>query len=248
MGLALPDWRLVHPWALHPGRKPTGPIRINPRYASDCFFASDGSRDYSKSGNTLTNSGLLTSGGCIDFPPPSRTVGLTLNDAKNIAALAADDFTIVAAFRPRAYVNLASIFGFGTDTTQQSTASGQIRSILQFNDNYYFWGAGADWDTGIPIDTDGRLHVVAFAKKGSITYVDFYRDGRKLASTASLTGSLSDLNTAGERSIVVGSGHPSAATGPNMLWAGGALWSRCLPDADLCVITRDFYRSMFISA
>jgi hypothetical protein len=102
---------------------------------------------------------------------------------------AAAPWTIAFVHAPTGDVSLSAAFGFGLElvagTNLIETAvftAGWCRSIIDFNSHYYFFGSGADWDTGIAWDTDGNQHVIVFVHDGTNIY--FYRDGVLRASTA----------------------------------------------------------------
>jgi len=239
--LILPDPRMEMPELFEPGRKPIGHVVLRDSVRG-CVFATDGIRDYTSKLNHLTSSNIAKSAGCYDFQSPSLTTGvLSRGNTVGLPTLAAATLTIVAVIKPRSYVSLSNIFGFGRDTATLSVGFG--RYILQFNNNYYFWGMGADWDTGIAYDTDAHQHIIAMVKTGATSF-EFYRDGILRATTTSLTGTLQNL-TAGNREIFVGNGHPSAATGPDMLWGGGAIFDRALTAPEARSITTDFYAQIF---
>lgn len=238
MGLALPDWRLVHPWALHPGRKPTGPIAG--KNLVGCVFLTDGLRDFSGNNNDMQSDGIPFARGGYDFLSAPRGDRLYKLEPIGLPAGSSDAFTIVCAFFPRDYVSLAGVFGFsGRPGVLINPNNGSGRLLIQFNNNYYFWGSAADWDTGVPYDTDGRHHVVAISSSASD--IEFWRDGEKLASGA--RPSLTTLS--GFKYAEAGNGHDGASTGPNLNWRGGAIFNRKLPATDLRSITTNFYTHCF---
>lgn len=215
---------------------------LKPQQARGCFFATDGIRDYSSKNNTLTNANIPQSGGLYDFATPTKSVDLLYkSDPVGMPTGAADPFTIVCVIKPRSYVSLAGVFGFSARSViSVNPSNGQGRILIHFNNNYYFWGSGVDWDTGIQFDTDNCQHIVAIA--ASSTNIYFWRDGVQRASAA--RPSLQNITT-GTEYIEVGNAHSSAATGPDMLWGGGALFNRELTPSELASITTDYYNHLF---
>lgn len=148
---------------------------------------------------------------------------------------AADPWTFACTFSNGTFQSLAQFFGFGylipaNSIDSSGTVNGTYRGLLSFNSNYYFWGAAADWDTGIAFDTDNQLHTAMFVHDGTNIY--FYRDGVQRASTARPGGLIA---TPSGRRFVIGARHtggsasPSAVIGPCRAWnralsAGEAEW------------------------
>jgi hypothetical protein len=126
------------------------------------------------------------------------TGGITLNSGDDyvqrmtggsLPAGATAAFTIAGWVKLASFINLAHVFGFGENPPDVATDGAQ-RGILTFNpgagDNYYFWGANADWDTGIAVDIDNAWHHIAFTASASA--LTFYRDGTQRATTSRPAG------------------------------------------------------------
>lgn len=89
-------------------------------------------------------------------------------------------FTIAGWIKFPAAINLTHFFGFG-GFPSGSPSNGVHRGILQQNGRYSFWGANADWDTGVNVDGDNAWHHLAMTC--SATTLTFYRDGVNRGST-----------------------------------------------------------------
>lgn len=137
---------------------------------------------------------------------------------------AAAPWTISFWHRTRAFVSLSQVFGFGPQLP--ADVNGAHRYVLQYLNNYYFWGASADWDTGIAWDVDDAWHHAAFVCDGSNLY--FHRDG---VQRATRTGLPPGLVTAGTYVTAFGR-HPSGTSSPNCDLDDCFIWSRALSAAE----------------
>lgn len=169
---------------------------------------------------------LSSTGGATQWAQNSAAVGLPT------AALAA--WTIAYAHRTRSYVSLSSPFGWGVDPIVER--QGALRAVLQYNGNYYAWGAAADWDTGIPYDTDGVPHYIVLAFDGASRFL--YRDGvLRASSTAGVSSFVAPVGWSPSTACVWANSRHSAGNCPDADFLGGAVWNRCLTDTDVTVWT-----------
>ncbi len=183
------------------------------------------------------NRGVFSATGAVWSPSvKGSSVSLTLstgridaNPASGLQTLA----TISAPWSMEVWasmtttVNLAAVFGMSLTDPSGSPATGQLRGFLQFggsspNYHVYFWGSGADWDSGIAWNIDGLPHCYLFTSNGGATgTVTLYIDGVSKASGTpggSLTTGTTPRAWAGAR-------HGAAATTFGGKFISGRIWS-----------------------
>ena len=129
-------------------------------------------------------------------------------------------FTIQGWWNNSAYVSTAILFGYGGNAPAGTQTYAAQRYAMENSSDYYWWGWGADWDTGIAIDADSVWHSWAFAWDASNLY--FYRDGVLKATHSGAPGSttaqVADI-TAGSR-YEYGTASPSASLDENRISNG----------------------------
>lgn len=159
------------------------------------------------------------------------TAGVILNGAQLTNGLAAgfaktDPFTISLWHQTPSYVSLSTMFGVGdNDPGVSNGTTGALRLFLQFNNDYYLWGNGADFDTGIALDVDNTVHHAAFTSDG--TTVTFYRDGVALATQTIISGGAGNWITSGT-TVSSGYGHTAAASAPTSKMWDSRIYTRAL--------------------
>lgn len=184
----------------------------------DAYFPGTGTAIPDRTGNSpdLTLAGgagwgtgalgacLTLAGGAGDLAAADNGVGLPVG--------ATDDFTLEVAAELTATTDLAFLFGFGGVPALTGSATKNMRGWLTYgggaSDDLYFWGAGADLDSGVRFDKSGALKVYGLVRKyvaGVSDTLTFFRDGLAVAS-----GDTPSLLTAGT-TITIGSRHPAAA-------------------------------------
>ena len=141
-------------------------------------------------------------------------------------------WTFATTLCSTANVSLSHVFGFGIQYNGATidigaTFYGQYRALLNYSNNYYFWGSSADWNTGIAWDTDGLIHTVMFVSDGASLY--FYRDGVRRATTTLPSGLVTTVSGA---YAVLGNKHQSGANSPSASILSGRAWSRALSASD----------------
>ncbi len=140
-------------------------------------------------------------------------------------------WSFAATLQPFGNVSLSHIVGFnciysGNEIDGGAGRDQKVRGLLNYLNNYYFWGGSTDWNTGIAFDTDGLVHTVMVTHDGST--LRFYRDGVLRGSTARNHTSAS---TSGGY-FVIGNEHSSGAASPNARIISGRGWNRCLSAGD----------------
>src|SRR3989338_2687980 len=170
----------------------------------------EGSGAMAYDGSNYGNTGTLTAGpswtkgkvgsalsfdGTDDYVEKASAIGLPTG--------ATAPFTLSGWVKVSAYVDLSHVFGFGSQMPN-GLNNGTMRSILEYNSNWYFWGAGADWDTGIAFDADNNWHFAVIS--ANATNIFFYRDGVLRASSAR-PAALQTANTY----VTMGSKHSAGA-------------------------------------
>jgi hypothetical protein len=166
-------------------------------------------------------------GGTTESVKQSNAVGLPS---------ATDPFAIECRVCMAGTTSLALTWGFGTDPTSVSTGNG--RYFMMFggtapNNNVYFWGGSADWDTGIPWITDGQFHSYIFSKNSAeiVLYIDGVRRGSTTAPTLFFADSV----------VAAGDRHPSAAGTFTGRMDMGRLFAKHLNDAEAAGLVADPY-------
>ena len=139
--------------------------------------------------------------------------------ASGLPTAASASFTLHAVWWNDVYVSLSSIWGFGV-----GAGSGEHRRILQYNNNFYFWGNSNDWDTGVTWSGLTGLQFVTFTYDGAA--LRLYVDGVLRAGPQAI-----GFATA-EATIVGGGGHPSG-TGPNGRLHEGRIYNRALSPGEV---------------
>lgn len=150
--------------------------------------------------------------------------------AVNLPVAAADAWTISALITVPTYRAIAVIGGFGS-TLPSSTATVQRYMMTQSN-NYYFYGGGADWNTGIAIEISEAWRHVVFSCDGTNLY--FHLNGKPRGSTARPA-----FGTAGT-TITVGSRHPGG-TGFTGKVDCFRIYKRRLSDAEIARLYAEPY-------
>ncbi len=237
MGYPLPDPRMENPAMFLPRKKPIGRVAIDSsrELSRGLVFCSLDQLDLTGKNNHLTPIGIGRVAGGFNFDSPSLTSHLSCTETSGVAGGAGSSFTIYAQFVARSYVSLANIFGYGK-ALPESVGQGQGRYLIQFNGNYYFWGIGADWDSGVAFDADGEKHTVCVVVNGAS--IKLFKDGDLVASGTTT----SSLTTISAPKIYVGSGHTGAASGPDMIWLTGGIYDAPLSDADAMRLTVNPYQ------
>lgn len=165
--------------------------------------------DASGNGNQATNSGsaraITSMGMALSCAAGSEKVEDAT--ALGLATGTSAPWSLSFWHYTRTYVSLSQVWGYGS--TPASNTSLVQRRLLQFNNNYYFWGGSADWDSGVAWDV-GVWRFVEVVSTGSDLIL--YIDGVSRASR----GSLPSLATA-ETVITAFSKHPASASSPDML-------------------------------
>lgn len=163
---------------------------------------------------------LTPYGAGVDFT--GGTLSRQVQYAGGMPTGVADPWSIGFWHRTTANVSLSAYFGFGYRIPEDpDSVPGGLRYCLNFNGNYYWWGAAADWDTGVPFDADSQWHRVDFTHDG--TSWRLYRDGVLAAGPQSRHAS---TNVAGNYATV-GGGHSSAAASASATVADPTILSRC---------------------
>lgn len=144
--------------------------------------------DFSVNANSgaVTNATATTGkiDGAANLSPASAKINTASPSALPTGSAAS--FTIEGWQNSSVFNSLSVIYGFGNPDSGLDVKGGE-RYLIEFNNDYYFWGdldgshADADWDTGIPFDTDGAWHMWVFV--ANATTLSFYRDGVLRAST-----------------------------------------------------------------
>lgn len=140
-------------------------------------------------------------------------------------------WTIAVTLSATANVSLSHIFGFGlfySGTALGASSTGQNRAILNYLNNYYWWGESADWNTGVAFDIDGIVRTIVFAHDGTNIY--FYRAGVLAGSTARPAGV---STTPAGRYAVLGNKHSSGTNSPSATIYNGRAWNRCLTASEV---------------
>jgi len=140
-------------------------------------------------------------------------------------------WTIAVTLSATANVSLSHIFGFGlfySGTSLTGSSTGQCRAILNYLNNYYWWGETADWNTGVAFDIDGIVRTIVFAHDGTNIY--FYRAGVLAGSTARPAGV---STTPAGRYAVLGNKHSSGTNSPSATIYNGRAWNRCLTASEV---------------
>lgn len=189
--------------------------------------------DGTASGDFFGATGLLTGDAdtAISIPTGDNVRRIDRTGVASLPVNTADQWTIEFWHHTTSYVSLAQIFGFGraygTGGSPGLEGAGggtkNNRYVLQFNDNYYFWGDGADWDTGIAWDVGSTRHIV-FSFDGS--KLRMYRDGSPAASRSGLpAGMIAALDN-----VTLGSCH-SAGSCPDATIDEVAIYAAALSSA-----------------
>ncbi|KPK75278.1 MAG: hypothetical protein AMJ79_11870 [Phycisphaerae bacterium SM23_30] len=149
-----------------------------------------------------------------------------------------DPWTIYAIVEIDTYISLANIFGFGLQLPNDGGGPNaeKNRYILEFNNNYYFWGGTIDWDTGIGIDVDSLIHHIVFTCDG--TNLRFYRDGILRAGPQVIPYTQNAGNY-----ITSGSGHNAVASSWDGRLVTGIIYNRALR---LSEIKRNYFEPFYM--
>ena len=161
----------------------------------------------------------------IDISAGARKVA-TLG--KGFPVLATDSWTISFRHKTSSYVSLSQMFGFG-DSLPSSTGLGICRYCLQYSNDYYFWGGGRDWDTGVAFDSDGAWHHIVLLSNG--TNLSLYRDGKLVAGPTARP-----LYDTASQYITFGSKHTSAASSPNSIFSDCLIFGSALTPGIISVL------------
>lgn len=164
-------------------------------------------QDATTNGNNGTITGAVAGIGQIDggADVTAAESNVTKASATGLPVNTTDHFTVQGWQRSTSYVSLSQLFGFGFALPTSLGGGGAGRYLLEFNNDYYFWGINADWDTAVAFDSDSKFHSWAFVWDG--TTLVFYRDG---VSAASRSGLPTGMTTA-DVNIIVGSHHSSGS-------------------------------------
>lgn len=156
-------------------------------------------------------------------------------DAAGTWFVSATDFTLEVLVSMTTAPSFANVFGVSDEVLPGVTASAKKRMFLCFggigNGDIYFWGDGADLDSGVSWRTDGSLqHVFCTATGGTMR---FYRDGVQIA-----TGATPALGVAsGTSYLVVGSRHTGGTATPAMKIFKASVRSRALSALEVARLT-----------
>src|SRR5208283_4580960 len=171
------------------------------------------------SGSPTATTGIVNGGVSLGTSTQAKVQNTSPSD---LPSAWTTPFTIQGWLNNSAFVNLEIFFGYGFAASGGSDTYAGQRYLMSQNSHYYWWGDGADWDTGVALDTDSTWHQWAFTWDGSNLL--FYRDGT-LKATHSGAPSSTAAQTA---AITAGSHHwngtysPSASLDENRISNGVA--------------------------
>jgi hypothetical protein len=239
------SFRRSVPWT----QQPQIPALLSGPLASGLFISIDGP-NWRKNGDlvlSVTTSNVLPTlapsiGGLAQYTNGSLAeIPITVDGP--LAATA--PWTLSATLIPSGNVSLSHLFGFGLRYNALKLSSvapfGEYRALLNFNSNYYFWGANADWDTLIAFDTDGKLHTVMVVHDG--TNLLFYRDGVLRAST---TRPAAMIATPAGRYAVLGNALDVGGTAsPNAAFVSARAWSRALSTGEVAAYFANEFAAVY---
>jgi hypothetical protein len=208
-----------------------------PRLPNILALGDNGAR---ASHGTLTDGPTWATGlngfGAIDSTG-SGTQSAKTTAAVGLPSATLSPFTITYAHQTRNYVFLSSPFGFGGDPHDATLPNdGRIRGVLQFNNNYYVWGASADWDTGVGYDTDALPHLISVTFDGASRTL--YRDG-VLAAGPSTTG-VASLAVPG--TYLWANERHASGNSPDAKFLGGMVHDRALSDGEVAALHSQWRR------
>lgn len=261
MGLALPDWRLIHPWALHPGRKPVGPVSINrsnplSRDLRAAFLLRD-LRDtaYGCMAENYNNGAIKTVNGyqtdgvndLIKLSQPSQ-----LCDAFNYSNMPPGGHTIalrVKSDSPGGNRSAFSIGGPGSELLYVYSASASAtKATLYSTLKYESTGYGVYTTSADVFNGEWHTIVINFQSGGasgaSFVYVDGVLDGSIAQSSVSAANTVTEYAALG--SYIRGN-NPNGA---NFIFAEFefcCIWWRSLSAQEVAKFSRDPYQFLIPS-
>lgn len=144
---------------------------------------------------------------------------------------ATDPWTMHCVFEARSsLVSLSHVWGMsnsapvGGGLVSDGATVGFKRSLIQYNNHYYFWGDSADWDTGVAW-VPGRVEWLTITHDGAS--LRFYRNGVLAAGPQARPGQLADMPSV---YVVAGARHQDGTTGPTGVLYSGSIYNRALSD------------------
>lgn len=153
---------------------------------------------------------------------------------KGLPFAANQPFTLLYGHRTRTVVTYSHALVLGAqchlnNSDGQPVDLGTIRGIF-CRPTISFWVANSDWDTGLVWPTGSNPNLLAFTFDGS--YLRFYKDG--VLAAGPVTDTVSSMRVTKTSLVVHGRAYwTPSINGPDADFLLGAVWSRCLSDAEI---------------
>jgi hypothetical protein len=237
------------PYVAIPSRRavqPLGRVTLSPEARAECSAIVCGSRPRELASGTLVTPsagaprlqrGSMGIGfGVIDEPDKWETGTFNVggNSLNGILPTVSNTvFTLEALITMTAAAELSHIFGVRATSANSfpgAQTNGTLRNLIAYPGapgNIYFWGAGADLDSGVDWGTSNEpQHVFVTAGGGTMT---FYRNGAQIAQGSTPGG----LIAFSQGQLFIGAKHGSGTVPPVMTLYKGALRNRTYTAAEV---------------
>jgi hypothetical protein len=224
-------------------RQPQGAVKLTRAAREECYAAVLGSDG--RNLELVSSSALTPSGGTAKLQIGSMGIGFGINadpDKWESAvfstrqSVSATDFTLEMLVTMSRADPLSHIFGIKDSGTTLPGSGGPSlqRSLLAYPDtpgNIYFWGSGADRDSGIPWDITNRpQHVFCSVTGGEAR---FYRGGVQVS-----IGVAPVLTAFSSARIYIGSKHDAGTGSSTFTLYKGTIRNRALNAAEIAESTK----------
>ena len=232
----MPHARITQPWLWQPQR----PVRISRKYGPVQMMINPGAGPL----DLLTTRPIVAAGvaGTVPgFGALGHSLDTTASDGSQWSSADCywqphtSEFTLEVLVALSSTNSLMHIFGVHDLDPTANADNGARRGLLSFgggsSDDIYFWGDGADLDSGVRWRVDGLpQHVFVTALGGTMR---FYRDGLLVASGS--TPALIAFPTL--TSIYIGGRHASGSVSPTMKLFKGSFRNHALSAEQIAELT-----------